>query len=107
MIQVLRVIETGQEFCVATTHLKAKEGALLATIRHEEGLDLVSFVKSCAGDRPVVICGDFNANPSEPVYAAMMRSTLKLGSAYASGQRFESRTKTSKLTNNELINNEL
>lgn len=33
----LRVIETGKEICVCTTHLKARNGALLAKLRNEQG----------------------------------------------------------------------
>lgn len=33
----LRVIETGKEFCVCTTHLKARSGKLLALLRNEQG----------------------------------------------------------------------
>lgn len=33
----LRVIETGKEVCVCTTHLKARNGALLAKLRNEQG----------------------------------------------------------------------
>lgn len=33
----MRVRETGQEFTVCTTHLKARHGALLAKLRNEQG----------------------------------------------------------------------
>lgn len=33
----LRIIETGKEICVCTTHLKARNGALLAKLRNEQG----------------------------------------------------------------------
>lgn len=33
----LRIIETGREICVCTTHLKARHGALLAKLRNEQG----------------------------------------------------------------------
>lgn len=33
----LRIIETGKEICVCTTHLKARHGALLAKLRNEQG----------------------------------------------------------------------
>lgn len=32
-----RVIDTNDEFCVCTTHLKARSGALLAKLRNEQG----------------------------------------------------------------------
>lgn len=33
----LRIVETGKEICVCTTHLKARHGALLAKLRNEQG----------------------------------------------------------------------
>lgn len=33
----LRIIETGKEICVCTTHLKARNGAILAKLRNEQG----------------------------------------------------------------------
>jgi nocturnin len=82
---LLRVRETGQEVCVATTHLKARNGALLSTLRNEQGKDLLDFVKAHFGGRPVIICGDFNAEPTEPVYLTLLScQTLCLASAYAS-----------------------
>ncbi|XP_063236229.1 nocturnin isoform X3 [Bacillus rossius redtenbacheri] len=79
---LLRVRETGRELCVATTHLKARSGALLAALRHEQGKDLLGFVAACCGGRPAVLCGDFNAEPSEPVYRTLLGDQrLRLASA--------------------------
>lgn len=59
-------------FCVATTHLKARVGALLPTLRNEQGKDLLQFVKSHnPNDYPVIYTGDFNAEPLEPVYRSV------------------------------------
>lgn len=81
---MLRIKETGQEICVVTTHLKARNGALLSTLRNEQGKDLMQFVKSHSEDRPVIVCGDFNAEPTEPVYGSMTSDEeLALSSAYA------------------------
>ena len=33
----LKNLETDQELVVATTHLKARQGALLSTLRNEQG----------------------------------------------------------------------
>lgn len=68
----LRVHETGREFTVATTHLKARNGALLSKLRNEQGKDLLQFVHSVADNRPVIMCGDFNAEPIEPVYSTIL-----------------------------------
>jgi nocturnin len=35
-----RHLETGQEFCVATTHLKARRGPILSAFRNEQGLNI-------------------------------------------------------------------
>lgn len=46
--------------------------------------DLLKFVQSVSADRPVLICGDFNAEPNEPVYSTMINSeSFDLSSAYA------------------------
>nr|AAT94521.1 GH03334p [Drosophila melanogaster] len=80
----LRMRSSGREFCVATTHLKARHGALLAKLRNEQGRDLIRFVKQFAGDTPLLLCGDFNAEPVEPIYATILGcDLLRLGSAYA------------------------
>ncbi|XP_049819753.1 nocturnin isoform X2 [Aethina tumida] len=80
----LRIKETGKEVCITTTHLKARKGALLSTLRNEQGKDLLNFVSENCGNRPVVLCGDFNAEPIEPVYSTILNSTtMGLSSAYA------------------------
>ncbi|XP_003736916.2 nocturnin isoform X1 [Drosophila pseudoobscura] len=80
----LQLKASGREFCVCTTHLKARHGALLAKLRNEQGRDLMRFVKQFAGETPLLLCGDFNAEPIEPIYATILGCDLfKLGSAYA------------------------
>lgn len=103
----LRVRETGKEFTVCTTHLKARHGALLAKLRNEQGKvsfvraalnsgkfiidcffrfsqDLLKFVQSVANDRPVLMCGDFNAEPNEPIYSTIINhDQMKWSSGYA------------------------
>lgn len=83
LLMILKIKQTGQEICVATTHLKAKHSALLATLRNEQGKDLVQFVKDKSEGRPVVLCGDFNAEPQEPVYSTVLKGYQNLASAYA------------------------
>ncbi|KAL1517604.1 hypothetical protein ABEB36_001345 [Hypothenemus hampei] len=83
LLMILKVKETGREICVVTTHLKAKHNALLATLRNEQGKDLLDFLKRNCGDRPVILAGDFNAEPVEPVYSTMLASEQNLASAYA------------------------
>lgn len=80
----LRVRENGKEFTVGTTHLKARHGALLSKLRNEQGKDLLQFIHSVAENRPILLCGDFNAEPIEPVYSTVMNNkSLGLSSAYA------------------------
>lgn len=80
----LRSIESGYEVCICTTHLKARNGGLLAKLRNEQGKDLLNFIQNVSGGRPCLICGDFNAEPTEPVYSTMINSgAMDLSSAYA------------------------
>lgn len=69
-----KILETGKEFCISTTHLKARHGALLSKLRNEQGKDLMEFVSSVAEDRPLILCGDFNAEPIEPVYSTILNN---------------------------------
>ena len=69
--------------CVAVTHLKAKNNPEL---RLAQGRHLTAEVAAFAKESrsPVIICGDFNATPQEPVYQHMCSgSDMKLKSAYA------------------------
>jgi len=83
LLLILKDKCTSNELCVATTHLKARKGALLSTLRNEQGKDLLQFVSSHANGRATIICGDFNAEPTEPVYNTMCSyPQLPLDSAY-------------------------
>ena len=75
----LRSRRSGKEVCVATTHLKARSGALLATLRHEQGKDLLAWLATIKLHRPLILTGDFNADTTEPVVRAV---TEELASAY-------------------------
>lgn len=79
----LRDTITGNKVCICTTHLKARPGALMSSIRKEQGRALLDFVHSHCGSSPVIVCGDFNAEPTEPVYEVLSGSSLNLASAYA------------------------
>ena len=73
IVTKLRHKGTGREICVATTHLKARQGALLSTLRNEQGKDILDFLENhAASGEPVILCGDFNAEPTEPVYKTIM-----------------------------------
>jgi nocturnin len=75
--------ETGQDVYVATTHLKARQGALLSTMRNEQGKDMLDWLAATAAGKPLLLSGDFNADPSEPVYQSVVHhAALNLSSAY-------------------------
>ncbi|GIY96936.1 nocturnin [Caerostris extrusa] len=79
----LRRRKDNSIFWIATTHLKARQGPLLPTMRREQGKDLMDFIKAYSGNNPVIITGDFNANPCEPIYQALINDdTYPLDSAY-------------------------
>ncbi|XP_038055885.1 nocturnin-like [Patiria miniata] len=70
----------GKEFLVGTTHLKAKSS--WHKLRHLQGLNLLEILEKQAGGCPVILCGDFNAEPTEDVYKAFEASKMALDSAY-------------------------
>lgn len=55
----------------------------MSSIRKEQGRALLEFVNETSEGNAAVICGDFNAEPTEPVYELFSKSSLNLGSAYA------------------------
>lgn len=75
-----------QTICVAVTHLKAKRDG--RERRAAQGKHLLSELASFSENHPVVMCGDFNATPDEPVYEYFSGSSsdskppLKLCSSY-------------------------
>lgn len=81
---LFRTRDSNQEICITTTHLKARKGALLSKLRNEQGKDLLYFIDGLAEKRPVILCGDFNAEPIEPIYSTVLNyKPLGLGSAYS------------------------
>ncbi|XP_068596559.1 nocturnin [Brachionichthys hirsutus] len=93
IVQTLSCQVTGQQLCVAVTHLKARSG--WERLRSAQGADLLqrlSSITSRGGSRsqmgatrsarPLVVCGDFNAEPTEDVYRRFSSSPLGLNSAY-------------------------
>ncbi|XP_077301863.1 NADP/NADPH phosphatase nocturnin isoform X2 [Arctopsyche grandis] len=80
----LRHKRTHDDFCVVSTHLKARQGALLTRIRDEQTRDLLNFAQRVSNGRPLIICGDFNGEPDEPFYKTMRtHQNMGLQSAYA------------------------
>ncbi|XP_074503916.1 nocturnin isoform X1 [Sebastes fasciatus] len=91
IVQTLHCQITDRRLCVAVTHLKARSG--WERLRSAQGADLLQSLRSITshagsqneaapGAIPLVVCGDFNAEPSEDVYRRFSSSALGLNSAY-------------------------
>lgn len=90
IVQTLSCRATGRQLCVAVTHLKARSG--WERLRSAQGADLLQSLRNITsqcgdseaslGGVPLVVCGDFNAEPSEDVYRRFSSSPLGLDSAY-------------------------
>ncbi|XP_018601682.2 nocturnin-like isoform X2 [Scleropages formosus] len=82
IIQKLRCKQTGRLLCVAVTHLKARSG--WERLRSAQGSDLLYHLQHVTQGTciPLLVCGDFNAEPSEDVYRRFATSSLNLNSAY-------------------------
>ncbi|XP_053711500.1 nocturnin-like isoform X1 [Synchiropus splendidus] len=84
VVMVLRCRTTGRCVCVAVTHLKARAG--WEWLRSSQGADLLRQIQNVlqkhGKDTPLLICGDFNAVPSEEVYRHFSTCPLGLDSAY-------------------------
>ncbi|XP_040904214.1 nocturnin [Toxotes jaculatrix] len=90
IVQTLNCRVTGRRLCVAVTHLKARSG--WERLRSAQGADLLQSLRSitsrggqseaASAAIPLVVCGDFNAEPSEDVYRRFSSSPLGLSSAY-------------------------
>ncbi|KAM9857544.1 nocturnin isoform 2-T3 [Aulostomus maculatus] len=89
VVTMLRCRSTGRRLCVAATHLKARSG--WEWLRSAQGADLLRHLQNVvqrhasatSGSRlPLLICGDFNAVPTEEVYRRFITSPLGLDSAY-------------------------
>ncbi|XP_061901362.1 nocturnin isoform X2 [Entelurus aequoreus] len=92
IVQVLNCRLTSRRLCVAVTHLKARSG--WERLRSAQGADLLHSLRNITSRSggtqdlqsseadPLVVCGDFNAEPSEDVYRHFRSSPLGLDSAY-------------------------
>ncbi|XP_068126076.1 nocturnin isoform X2 [Hyperolius riggenbachi] len=80
--EILQCKMTGRLVCFAVTHLKARTG--WERFRLAQGLDLLRNLESLTQGAkiPLVVCGDFNADPTEEVYKRFASSSLNLNSAY-------------------------
>ena len=80
IIYHFRSNESSKEFCIGTTHLKAKKG--WEKLRHQQGAYLIKYLEDHHGTKPVILCGDFNAEQTEAVYDVCTTSSLGLKSTY-------------------------
>ncbi|XP_006906273.2 nocturnin [Pteropus alecto] len=80
--QTLECKESGRQFCIAVTHLKARTG--WEQFRSAQGCDLLQNLQNITqgAKLPLIVCGDFNAEPTEEVYKHFASSSLNLNSAY-------------------------
>ena len=75
--------QSRKDVCIATTHLKARRGDLLSSIRNEQGKDVLQFLKEMNTDIPIILTGDFNDEPCEAVYETIIgNERTPLVSAY-------------------------
>ncbi|KAM7418525.1 hypothetical protein PAMA_015911 [Pampus argenteus] len=92
VVTMLRCRSTGRCLCVAVTHLKARSG--WEWLRSTQGSDLLRHLQNLVQKHPggpagapsseisLLLCGDFNAIPTEEVYRRFITSPLGLDSAY-------------------------
>lgn len=69
-----------KDFTIAVTHLKAKVGQENETLRKAQIAYLIQYLKSKNLDHPLILCGDFNAPPTEPAYEVVKSCDLGLTS---------------------------
>ncbi|XP_064608728.1 nocturnin-like [Liolophura sinensis] len=75
-----KCVSQPRAFHVVVTHLKAKSG--YEDLRRKQAEYLTDWVWQRVGEEPVIICGDFNGQPTEPFYEVMQNSKLNLTSVY-------------------------
>lgn len=81
-------LRKNRRFVAGVTHLKAKEGN--ESIRAAQGKDILGKIEEMKrenGVLPIVLCGDFNATPDEPVYKEMRNNGFE--SSYLTAAKSE------------------
>lgn len=81
IVQKLQYRDSGQLLCVAVMHLKARSG--YKRLRSAQGSHLLHHLRRFTQGThiPLLVCGDFNAEPREDVYRLFSSSSLNLASA--------------------------
>ena len=77
----VRLLSGDHEFGIICTHLKAKDS--WEKYRYSQGKFLLEFLEKNFAELPLIICGDFNAAPEEPLIKLFNTHGLQLESAYS------------------------
>lgn len=82
-----RVRLPGKSLIFMTTHLSLRPKERLVQAGH---LLSAEWLKEAAGPgEPVILCGDFNAGPSSPVYRCLSREFTEAKAAFKGGSRIK------------------
>lgn len=85
--------DVPSKVCVGVTHLKAKRD--FSVLRAAQGEHLLAEMASFAKNEHVIVCGDFNAPPEEPVYQSFTKNKachcVALASTYAGSEHHENK----------------
>ncbi|CAG5124492.1 unnamed protein product [Candidula unifasciata] len=69
-----------KDFLCVATHLKSKLG--YDELRHQQGKFLEKYLRQTAAEIPLILCGDFNADPQSKAVSVLKASNLQLKSTY-------------------------
>lgn len=69
-----------RDFMCVVTHFKSKVG--YDRLRYQQGKFLEGLLRDSASGVPIVLCGDFNADPQSEAVSVIKSSSLKFTSAY-------------------------
>ena len=87
LLQQLKVVDsdgdgTCEGVCVAVTHLKSKPSS--AALRVHQGKSLLAALADWKVEYPMLVCGDFNADPDEEVLDVFQEHKPKFHQVYPS-----------------------
>ena len=87
LINVLSDKHTGCDLIIGATHLKAKHG--FEERRRAQTESCIAVLKEVASKHPtasVILCGDFNGEPSEPFYSTLQHAGYVSAFVTATGE---------------------
>ncbi|ESO93950.1 hypothetical protein LOTGIDRAFT_95897, partial [Lottia gigantea] len=76
----MKLKNIDSDIFVAVTHLKAKK--YFNELRKQQSQFIAKLLQEKCKNSPVILCGDFNADPQELAYKEMVTKDLNLNSAY-------------------------